>query len=359
MKKIIRIIMSCLLLGAGTFGAYFMYLFAPQFKAVQSIQSIAPDVYTMTYRGDYGFDAFLENGGATTDSAMAVYIGQFLTHGIIPMAEAEESSNEPFACSTLILPTDSGYVMGRNFDYEHHGQTMITRTFPKNGYASVATNSILFLGYGDSWQPAENPVMRMPAIAAIYVPLDGMNECGLCVADLIEVDGTPVHQSTGKTPITTVAAIRLILDHAANVDEAIALLQSYDLHSSMNAAHHFAISDATGKAVVVEYINHQMVVTPSMACTNHRLAMPTDTALLSPAIAPAIANAKARHQTLMQISEQPTADDLLMQSALQQVAFAGWTRWSIVFNPQQKTATYYFNADFTQPYTISLGDKSN
>lgn len=354
-RKILRTILLCLLLGASIFGAYFMYLFAPQFKAVKSIQAIAPNVYTMTYQGDYGFDNFLASGGASTDSAMAVYIGQFLTHGIIPMAPAEESPADPFACSTLVQPNDSGYLMGRNFDYDHHGQTMITRTFPKNGYASIATNSILFLGYGDTWQPADNPVLRMPAIAAIYVPLDGMNECGLCVADLIEVDGTPVHQSTGKIPITTVAAIRLMLDHAANVDEALALLQSYDIHSSMDVAHHFALCDATGKAVVVEFINQQMLVTPSVACTNHRLAS-VPAAVDTQAILPAIANAQNRYQTLIDIHNQTT---ISLESALQQVSFPGWTRWSIIFNPQQKTATYYFNADFTQSYTISLSNKAN
>ena len=206
MKKILRIFFILLTIGTAAFGTYFMYIFAPQVKAVKSIEQVAPNVYTMTYEGDYGFADFLASGGATTDSAMAVYIGQFLTHGIIPTAPAEAPEQEPFGCSSSVCATDSGYCMGRNFDYEHHGQTMITRTYPKDGYASIATNSILFLGYGDTWQPADHIVMRMPAIAAIYVPLDGMNECGLCVADLIEIDGEAAHQNTGKTPITTVAA---------------------------------------------------------------------------------------------------------------------------------------------------------
>ena len=347
MKKILRIFFILLMIGAAAFGTYFMYLFASQVKAVKSIKQVAPNVYTMTYKGDYGFADFLTSGGASTDSAMAVYIGKFLTHGIIPMAAAEEPEQEPFGCSSLVQRTESGICMGRNFDYEHHGQTMITRTYPKDGYASIATNSILFLGYGDTWQPADNIVMRMPAVAAIYVPLDGMNECGLCVVDLIEIDGEAVHQSTGKTPITTVAAIRLMLDYAANVDEAIALLQQYDMHSSMNVAHHFALCDTTGKYAVVEYVDNQLVVTESIACTNHRLtcsAHPTDTALQ-----PAISNS---HQRLEQLLAVPNSKSLL--NSMQDVAFDGWTRWSVIFNPNQKQATYYFNADFSTPYTIEL-----
>ena len=348
MKKILRIFFILLMIGAAAFGTYFMYLFAPQVKAVKSIKQVAPNVYTMTYEGDYGFVGFLTSGGASTDSAMAVYIGKFLTHGIIPMAPAEEPEQEPFGCSSLVQRTESGICMGRNFDYEHHGQTMITRTYPKDGYASVATNSILFLGYGDTWQPADNIVMRMPAIAAIYVPLDGMNECGLCVADLIEIDGDAVHQTTGKTPITTVAAIRLMLDYAANIEEAITLLQQYDMHSSMNVAHHFALCDTTGRNVVIEYVDNQMVVTESLACTNHRMA--SQSASMNSELQPAITNS---HQRLEHLLSAPLTNAPLVNS-IQQVAFEGWTRWSVIFNPSQKQATYYFNADFATPYTIEL-----
>ena len=348
MKKILRIFFILLMIGATAFGTYFMYLFAPQVKAVKSIEQVAPNVYTMTYEGDYGFADFLASGGATTDSAMAVYIGKFLTHGIIPMAPAEEPEQEPFGCSSLVQRTESGICMGRNFDYEHHGQTMITRTYPKDGYASVATNSILFLGYGDTWQPADNIVMRMPAIAAIYVPLDGMNECGLCVADLIEIDGEAAHQNTGKTPITTVAAIRLMLDYAANIEEAITLLQQYDMHSSMNVAHHFALCDTTGRNVVIEYVDNQMVVTESLACTNHRMA--SQSASMNSELQPAITNS---HQRLEHLLSAPLTNAPLVNS-IQQVAFEGWTRWSVIFHPTQKQATYYFNADFATPYTIEL-----
>ena len=348
MKKIVRIFFIILSIGAAMFGTYFMYVFTPQVKAVQSIEQLAPNVYTMTYKGNYGFSDFLTSGGASTDSAMAVYIGKFLTHGIIPMAPAEELEQEPFGCSSLVQRTESGICMGRNFDYEHHGQTMITRTYPKDGYASIATNSILFLGYGDTWQPADNIVMRMPAIAAIYVPLDGMNECGLCVADLIEIDGEAVHQNTGKTPITTVAAIRLILDYAANVEEAIALLQQYDMHSSMNVAHHFALCDTTGRNVVVEYVDNHLVITESMACTNHRMA--SQSASLDSELQPAIANSNQRLKQLLAIQESHKP----LLNCMQDVAFEGWTRWSVVFHPTQKQATYYFNADFATPYTIEL-----
>ena len=38
-------------------------------------------------------------------------------------------------------------------------------------------------------------------------------------------------QDRGKTSIITADAIRLVLDKAANVDEALALIEEYDMYS--------------------------------------------------------------------------------------------------------------------------------
>ena len=56
------------------------------------------------------------------------------------------------------------------------------------------------------------------------------------------------------------------------VDEAIELLKQYDMNSSIGAAHHFAIADKSGKSVVVEYVNGEMLVAETNIVTNHYLA---------------------------------------------------------------------------------------
>ena len=110
---------------------------------------------------------------------------------------------------------------------------------------------------------------RMQSLAAIYVPLDGMNDQGLVVADLIAGDSEETRQQTEKPDLTTTTAIRLLLDKAADVDEAIALLGQYDMNSSIGSAHHLSIADAGGKSVVVEYVNDEMLVTETKEVTNH------------------------------------------------------------------------------------------
>ena len=51
-----------------------------------------------------------------------------------------------------------------------------------------------------------------------------------------------------------------MLDKCATVDEAVALLEQYDMHSSANSCYHFQIADASGETVVVEYIGNEMSV---------------------------------------------------------------------------------------------------
>ena len=53
-------------------------------------------------------------------------------------------------------------------------------------------------------------------------------------------------KNTGKTPVTTTTALRMMLDKCKNVDEAIELLQEYDMNSDIGANHHYAIADASG-----------------------------------------------------------------------------------------------------------------
>ena len=94
---------------------------------------------------------------------------------------------------------------------------------------------------------------RMLAIASLYVPLDGVNEAGLCVADLEVNEGGMPDPDTEKPDLTVTTAIRLLLDKAGTVEEALALLEQYDIHPSGGISHHLAISDAKGSSVSVEF----------------------------------------------------------------------------------------------------------
>lgn len=255
-------------------------------QAALSIYELEENLYALDCTYDYGFDDFLKKGGAKSDEELANYLVQKLSFGLYKntsstntasqvssIKETNASQNKKaFGCSTLCAKNNKGEVLfGRNYDWKA-GKSMIIRTTPKNGYASVSTCYLDFLGFGENFNPIGTLFERMQTLAAIYVPLDGINEMGLVVADLIIDDNACTNQNTDKKDLTTTTAIRLLLDKAANVDEAVALLNQYDMHSSYNSMHHLAIADKTGKSVVAEYVNDQLVITETSVVTNFYLS---------------------------------------------------------------------------------------
>ena len=189
----------------------------------------------------------------------------------------------------------------------------------------------------------------MPILAAIYVALDGINEKGLMVADLFAGDKEKTAQERGNLAVTTTTAIRLLLDRAATTDEAISMLASWDMHSSIDWAHHIAIADATGHSVVVEWIDNEMVVTETPAVTNHYLSP------LRPHVG--IGQTEERRDTLCtRLAAHPQMQPDDMRNLLEEVAFEDYTGWSVIFNTQDLSATYYYRTDFDTAYIYKIRD---
>lgn len=320
-------------------------IFSDKIKAVNSVEKLSDGLYYMEYEGDYGFDDFLSKGGAKNQSEVASYITFFLSGGFIDMNTEEVSFD--FGCSTLTTKkTDSSYVMGRNFDYiGSEPRAMIIHTKPENGYESYSTTWLDFLGFGNDFVP-ENTKDKYMSLATVYTPLDGINEKGLCVADLINGDREVTSQNTDKVDVTTTTVIRLLLDKAASVDEAIELLKQYDMHSDIGSSHHLSISDNSGRSVVVEYINGEMIVTDTPVVTNH---------YLSEGDKLGVGNEEShrRYDELMKKS-----DDILstqdMANALEGVSYPSITQWSIVYDIENLELDFYFQRQFENPLSFSI-----
>jgi len=324
--------------------------------AARSIEKLEDGLYAMEYKGDYGFDEFLARGGAADDSAVADYLIGFLSRGYYKKTDHEIKPGD-YGCSTVCVKDGNGAVVfGRNFDWEK-GRAMIVHTMPEKGYESFSTCCLDFLGFGDDYTPDGSMQERIQTLAAIYVPLDGMNEKGLIVADLMAGDMEETHQKTGKPALTTTTAIRLLLDRAANVDEAVELLKQYDMNSSIGAAHHFSIADASGKSVVVEYANGEMLVTETPVVTNHYLAD-------CPKKGVGSAQSHERFDTLAAQTE--AGDAAGARSLLQSVAQSNYqqpdgdpeaTLWSIVYTPEKGSADFYSSEKFDRGFRLQLGKK--
>lgn len=345
MKKAVRVlcIFLVLVLAAGWFA------FGSQIKGANSVRKLEEGLYAMEYAGDYGFEDFLAQGGACSTEELAAYLVSYLSHGFVKQEPAAKLPD--FGCSTMAVSSpEGGTLFGRNYDWTNCS-AMLIHTVPGDGYESLSTTCLDFLGFGEDWEPDGGMMSRMMALAAIYIPMDGMNEKGLCVADLMAGDNEVTHQDTEKIDLTTTTALRLLLDRAATVDEAVELLKQYDMNSDIGRAHHFALADATGKSVVVEYVDGEMVVTETPIVTNHYFAE-AKAGLGSSSSHQRFDNLAIRYQAASGIMPLSVLRSAMKAVSVSEIGDS--TQWSLICDTAGKTVRYYRNRQFEREYILRL-----
>lgn len=298
------------------------------------------------YEDDYGFEEFLANGGASSDEDVVKYLS-----GVLSGMDGFSFGNMPFGCSTISVENENGgYLFGRNFDW-NTCNALIVQSMPQNGYSSISTVNTDFINM--SGMKLNALPDNAQAIIAMYAPLDGMNEKGLAVSVNMIQDSATISQNTNKPDITTTTAIRLLLNKAANVDEALKLLEQYDMHASMGFMTHLAIADSDGNSVVVEYINNEMRVIETPAVTNFYLAEDEKHGI-------GTAQSHERYDILMNaLNDKPTMNTEDVRDALSSVSKGNFgefesTEWSIVFDQSSGEVHYYHREKYDKRYTFSV-----
>lgn len=303
------------------------------------------------YDGDYGFDEFLAGGGASSDGEVVEY----LANNLLSDLNLGDLLGGIFGCSTIAVQSPEGDALfGRNFDW-NTCDAMVVESHPEHGYASLSTVNMDFItqNVGGGMVGAALNLDEVKTLAALYAPLDGMNEAGLAVSVNMIQDSAAIEQNTDKPDITTTTAIRLLLDQAGNVDEALELLGQYDLHGSMGMMIHFAIADSTGRSVAVEYVDNEMIVTETPVLTNFYLAEGEKQGI-------GTEQSHERYDILLnQLEETPQMGMEDVRDALDSVSKDNFgefesTEWSIVMNLSSGEARYYHRENYIQNYTFRL-----
>ena len=168
-------------------------------------------------------------------------------------------------------------IYGRNYDYIY-SPSLVLMTEPKNGYASVSTVNLNVLGFTSNSLIPLRGRQRLTwfegalMLLTPFLPFDGMNEKGVAISMLTVPEAQPPLDFS-KPMLNPTLAIRLVLDKAASVEEAVALLSKYNIYFSGNVPCHFLIGDASGDSVIIEYLDKEMKVIrsgkPYQTCSNH------------------------------------------------------------------------------------------
>ena len=246
-----------------------------------------PYLYTMDYNLPYDLDDMVckdvDEYVELLNYAVARLLNVDHVNIVVPELGEAKGGHDVFNCTSFQVRNENGngYRFGRNYDY-YKNPTLVTRTFPQKGYASIAVSDMSFLGYSLKHVP-NSFFQRLNCLVAVYAPLDGMNERGFCGSILALPGRFSSQQDTPNHDIGTSAILRLMLDRCATVEEAIALLESLDVRQDpmVKSGFHYMIADAGGDCAVVEFDPEDnwktlIVRKPSdrsyMQVTNHMLA---------------------------------------------------------------------------------------
>lgn len=336
-------------------------------------------IYEINYTEDYKLDAALD---ADIDGVPAL-LGFVMQNLLDVQSTKPQAVSYDAGCSAFACPdkTSGDFLMGRNFDFNHIDATTGERTMipviavhtaPKGGKKSVSFVDGLFIGYKSGFYTDGKSDLSM-LMALPYVLLDGINEDGFAIC-VLKLDGKPTKQEQpGKKKIFTTVAMRMLLDRASTVKEAVEMLKQYNMcMDSDPASYHYLMADATGDFAIVEYTNSDLeqhpdkmevytgddawryvtnfYVSPSMADTDHGFNHST--------------HGMARYLTLRdrlaQLNYRTTPAEAF--ALLQDVAqgpehpelSTGFTQWSEVYNLSRKSLTLSILREWNKSFEFKV-----
>lgn len=244
----------------------FLFMNRNEIKTLKGFKKESPaNMYSMIYYSDYFLDDYLVKGSADRRE-LGTFLQEKLMHGFVAKVQNLQKN-----CSAFVCHNEKGDVLFcRNFDADFSPVVILT-TEPENGYRSISASNIAEVGYNKKNlpNPSEVSLNNLNLLAAPYLTTDGMNEHGLAMTLLSsgicrvpEIEGAPtLNQST---------VIRMILDKAKTIDEAIELMQKYNYNFGKWSIH-FMLADSTGRAVVVEFYKGELVTLEEPVVTNFDL----------------------------------------------------------------------------------------
>lgn len=217
-------------------------------------------LYEIDYNQDYMLDSVMQPG-ITEQTELFRHIASLLFDNL-PAENAAVKYGAGCSAFAAQEAEGKGFLMGRNYDFRHFTpdnksylptSAILVRTAPEGGKKSISMVDGLNLGFGQGfYNDGETDLSMLMALP--YAALDGINEDGFAIG-VLALNEKQTNQQTGKQRIGTTVAIRMLLDKASTVREAIEMLKNYDMDMRGNghSNYHFFMADATGDYAIVEY----------------------------------------------------------------------------------------------------------
>ncbi len=313
-------------------------------RTIMTVNKVSDGLYTMSNLECTDTKGLLGSGASDIDSLL----GWILDNHLYGAPNIFDESNFGFGCAAFAAVTPEGdHLFGRNFDYIET-DCLLVYSKPEGAYASIGLADLGVLGVGQTYPASPDSVAgKMVMVIMPYIVMDGMNDQGVG-AGILQVTEGETHQDNGKPDLLVFCAVRAILDNCASVDEAITLLDSYDIHSDLEISYHLFITDKSGRYVVVEWLDGEMVAVDYPCCTN---------SIVAPG---QYYNTGEPDDRLGKIEECLTPDLIITESEamslLEQVKNTGATEWSCVYDLDDLSVDICLDTDYDDVYTFGMND---
>lgn len=260
-KKLLLIVLAALSVVALALAAVIFGVWHNELKTLGSLRMVRPAdpahddgaVYEMHVSGGFYLEDFIAGGGASNDAELIDFVTGKLTKGLMKMNISESE----IACSSFTAQAQNGdRLFGRNYDFDRTNTCLVFTEGGNGRHATISTVDLQFLGI-DKERGVTGLMDKISCLAAPYAPLDGINAAGVSCGIYMSYQGketVPTDQRTDKPDITSTTMLRLILDYADTVEEAVEIAKAYDLHDSAGTSYHYMVADATGKSAVLEWV---------------------------------------------------------------------------------------------------------
>lgn len=263
MKKIIKTILCVLvvllLVAAGSVYAMWHNELASvmSFRQVRARDDAHLDasVYELNMKGGFYLEDFIAQGGVSNDTELIDFVVQHITKGLIPVT----IKNPEIGCSSFTAQTvDGDRIFARNYDMRKTNTCIVHTEANGDRHATISTVDLGLLGM-DAEKDVEGLLSKITCLAAAYAPLDGMNDAGVSCGVYMTYQGgekvAATDQKTQKPDFTTTTFLRLVLDYADDLDEAVEIACAYDMHDSAGTSYHYMVADASGRSAIFEWVN--------------------------------------------------------------------------------------------------------
>jgi hypothetical protein len=280
------------------------------------------------------------------------YVMHYYDDYYYPQTGSTWPEQTDFSCSLFAALGENGdKTYGRNFDWSQ-SPALLVFTNPPDGYASVSMVDLEFLGIRpeDSKNLDELSLEERTALlTAPSMPFDGMNEYGLTVGMAALPGDYQDHAPYNPTKpmIGSIGIIRQILDHARDVDEAVAFFEQHNIDFKGGPLIHYLLADPGGKAMLVEFYQGEMILLPNdvawhMATNHFRCTAKGDGGCM---------RYRTISERLAEVNGQLDAESAMqLLSEVKQ----GMTQWSAVYDMSSGKIDIALGGEYGTVYTFHL-----